>query len=263
MIVLDLFSGIGGFSLGLEKLGFRTVAFCERDAFARSILARHWPGVPCYGDVREITARRLRQDGIARPDIVVGGFPCQPFSVAGKRQGKADERHLWPQFARIVRAVRPRWVIAENVPGIRNIAADELCGDLEAIGYTCRPLLVGAGHAGAAHRRRRAWFLASNPDRPRLAHRRPTGKQAQAACGQGPQLFAQPDGRGGPWWPALPDLGGAVDGVPAGLDRAAARARARQQVERLRCLGNAVVPQVVEMIGRAILHVESECAAHE
>lgn len=158
MSVLSLFSGIGGIDLGLERTGgFRTVAFCEIDPFCREVLAHHWPGVPIHDDVRRLTVDSL---GGLRPDAIVGGFPCQPHSVAGKRKGQADERHLWPEFARLVRDLRPRWVLAENVPGIRSTAADEVCGDLEAEGYSVWPLVVGADDVGAPHRRKRVWFVA-------------------------------------------------------------------------------------------------------
>ena len=157
--VLDLFSGIGGISLGLEATGgFRTVAFCEIDPFCRLVLEKHWPGVPIWEDVRELSAESLR--GVGRIDIIAGGFPCQPHSVAGKRKGVNDERHLWPEFARLVREIRPAWVLVENVPGIRTTAADEVVGDLEEAGYSVWPLVVGADNVGAPHRRKRVWFVA-------------------------------------------------------------------------------------------------------
>lgn len=154
--VLDLFSGIGGISYGLESTGgFETVAFCEVDPFCREVLAAHWPGVPIHDDVRSLSA-----SAVGRVDAIVGGFPCQPFSVAGKQKAQADERHLWPEFARLIRELRPRWVVAENVPGIRTLAADEVLADLEAAGYSCWPLVVGADDVGAPHRRKRVWFVA-------------------------------------------------------------------------------------------------------
>ncbi len=143
MRVLDLFSGIGGISLGLERAGFETVGFCEIDPFCRLVLEKHWPDVPIWGDIRELSAESI-PDGI---DVIAGGFPCQPHSVAGKRKGRQDDRHLWPEFARLVRGIRPTWVLAENVPGIRTTAADEVIGDLEAEGYTVWPLVVGADEA--------------------------------------------------------------------------------------------------------------------
>ena len=102
MKVLDLFSGIGGFSVGLERAGFETVAFCEIEEYPRAVLKKHWPDVPIYGDIKELTATKLRADGIV-PELICGGFPCQPFSVAGRQRGQQDERHLWPEMYRLIR----------------------------------------------------------------------------------------------------------------------------------------------------------------
>ncbi|MCP4000455.1 MAG: DNA cytosine methyltransferase, partial [Gammaproteobacteria bacterium] len=117
--VLDLFSGIGGFSLGLERTGgFKTVAFCEIEAYPRKVLAKHWPDVPQYTDVRELTGDRLRQDGIT-VDVITGGFPCQDISVAGKGAGIEGERSgLWSEIARLTGEIRPRYVILENVSAL-------------------------------------------------------------------------------------------------------------------------------------------------
>ena len=159
--VLDLFSGIGGFSLGLHWAGMRTAAFCEADPFARSVLARHWPSVPVYNDIRTLSATRLQQDGVPWPDLICGGFPCQDISLAGRGAGLAGGRSgLWSHMARLVRECRPDWVVAENVPGLRGRGADQVMSELEAAGYACWPLLVGAVHAGAPHRRSRVWLVA-------------------------------------------------------------------------------------------------------
>jgi len=136
----------------------RTVAFCEREPAPRHWLSQHWPGVPIFDDVRTLTAESLR--GLGRIDLIAGGFPCQPFSVAGKQKGTEDERHLWPHFARLIRDIRPRWVLAENVPGLRTIAADLVLQGLEESGYTAWPLVVGADYVGAPHRRKRVWIVA-------------------------------------------------------------------------------------------------------
>ena len=159
--VLDLFSGIGGFSLGLERTGgFETVAFCEIEEYPRRVLAKHWPDVPCYADVRELSFERLETDGLGRIDCVVGGYPCQPFSQAGKRRGQEDDRHLWPEMYRIVASVRPRWVIAENVAGHISMGLDEVLSDLESEGYTAWPLVIPACAVDAQHRRDRVWIIA-------------------------------------------------------------------------------------------------------
>jgi len=158
---LDLFSGIGAFTFGLEATGrFRTVAFVEVDEACRAVLRQQFPGVPVFNDVREVSADGLRAAGVVPPRAICGGFPCQPHSVAGKRRGTKDDRHLWPEFARLVRELRPDWVIGENVPGIRTTAADEVMGDLEAAGYAVGAFVVGADDVGAPHRRKRVWFVA-------------------------------------------------------------------------------------------------------
>jgi len=161
MRVLSLFSGIGGFDLGLERTGgFHTVAFCENATFPRAILAKHWPGVPCYDDVRTLTGARLAADGIA-VDAICGGFPCQGISAAGRGAGLADARSgLWSEYARIIGEVRPRLVLIENSPNLRTRGADRVCGDLEVHGYAWWAGVVGAVHVGAPHKRNRAWIVA-------------------------------------------------------------------------------------------------------
>ena len=131
MRVLDLFSGIGGFSLGLERAGMETVAFCEIEEFPRKVLAKHWPGVPIHKDIRD-----LKGDAIGPVDLICGGYPCQPFSTAGKRRGKEDDRHLWPEYLRLIREIRPTWVIGENVAGHISMGLDQVLADLEGEGYT-------------------------------------------------------------------------------------------------------------------------------
>ena len=238
--VFDLFSGIGGFSLGLHWAGFQTVGFCEADPFCRRVLARHWPGVPIFPDIRRLDGTRLHQDGI-RPGLVCGGFPCQDISLAGRGGGLAGARSgLWAEMARIVGECRPRWVVVENVPGLRSRGADRVIGDLAALGYACWPLVVGAVHAGAPHRRRRVFVLArsnaaaANTKGARLEMRQP------GAAPRPPGLPAER--RGG--WPAEPGLRRVDDGFPG-------------RVDRVRTLGNAVVPAVAAAIGRAIRAVEA------
>ena len=174
--VLDLFSGIGGLSLGLHWAGMRTVAFCKAAPFARQVLARHWPGVPLYTDVRTLSAARLRADGVPRPNLLCGGFPCQDVSLAGQGAGIEGGRSgLWSHMARLVRECRPDWVLAENVPGLRGRGADRVLAELEAAGYACWPFVVGAVHAGAPHRRARMWLVAQAAAAAR-SHRRRRSK---------------------------------------------------------------------------------------
>ena len=290
--VLDLFSGIGGFSLGLERTGgFKTVAFCEIEEFPRRVLAKHWPGVPIHQDVRE-----LRAEHVGAADVICGGYPCQPFSLAGKRGGAEDDRHLWPEMRRLVDELRPAWVIGENVAGHISMGLDDVLSDLASLGYAARAFAVPALAIGAPHRRERLWIVAH-------AARLQSGRQDQRTIGErvgaGGEPFAMADrasvGRGarrtrrphpggarereqalqdvadaasvaqreqankansvsacgdtrvelgcGSWWEFEPDVGRVAHGVPA-------------RVDRLRALGNAVVPQVVEAIGRRILEAE-------
>ena len=156
MRLLDLFSGIGGFSYAAEKLigGYETVAFCEMDDFCQKVLKKHWPQVPIFDDVRTLDASRL-----GRIDIVTGGYPCQPFSQAGRRQGEEDERHLWPEMLRIIKSCQPRYVLAENVAGHVTMGLDQVLTDLEDQGYTTRPIIVPACAKNAPHRRDRVWII--------------------------------------------------------------------------------------------------------
>jgi DNA (cytosine-5)-methyltransferase 1 len=166
--VLDLFSGIGGFSLGLERAGMRTVGFCEIDPYCRAVLRKHWPDVPIFEDIRSIDADRLARLG--RIDVIAGGFPCQPFSVAGIRKGKQDDRNLWPEMFRVVSLARPAWVIAENVAGLITLALDDVLTDMEGIGYASRTLVIPAAGVGAPHRRDRLWVIATDANREHLRH---------------------------------------------------------------------------------------------
>lgn len=167
--ILDLFSGLGGFSLGLERTGkYKTVAFCEIDKYCTLLLQKHWKGVKIYNDVKKITKEGFEADGIESPDIITGGFPCQPFSVAGKQKGTNDDRHLWPEMFRIIKAFKPRFVIGENVPGIVNIqdgvVFETVCTDLESQGYEVQPFNIPAAAVGAPHQRKRIWIIATLAD---------------------------------------------------------------------------------------------------
>lgn len=172
MNLLSLFTGVGGIDLAAEMVGIKVAAMCEIDPYAVQVLRKRFPGVPIYGDVREITAERLRTDGIWPIDMVCGGFPCQPFSQAGRRQGQEDDRYLWPEMLRVVAECRPRWVLGENVAGLLSIA--DVCGrdwgtfgtilyDLAALGYRVGWTCYGAGDIGAPHQRDRVFILAHAP----------------------------------------------------------------------------------------------------
>jgi DNA (cytosine-5)-methyltransferase 1 len=269
--VLDLFSGIGGFSLGLERTGgFKTVAFCEIEPFCRRVLKKHWPEVPIYEDVRTLTADQLAADGIA-VDVICGGFPCQDISSAGNRAGIDGQRSgLWAEYARLVRELRPAFVIVENVADLLHRGLDRVLGDLASIGYDAEWHCIPAAAVDAPHFRDRLWIVA-HPDRGCLHSDGPDASDGGSLPAQGLERelrggyrseSALADAHGKPVvgaaiaraernpWPAEPAVGRVVDGIP------------RELVEpRLKALGNSVVPAIPELIGRAILASEQREAA--
>lgn len=267
MNVLDIFSGIGGFSLGLERAGMRTVAFCEIEPYARAVLAKHWPHVRCYTDVRELTAERLHADGIS-VDVICGGFPCQDLSVAGKGAGLSGERSgLWFEYARIIGEVRPSYVIVENVAVLLSRGLDVVLGDLAALGFNAEWHCIPASAIGAPHERDRIWIVANascgrlgksdcrKVEQPRRAKAIRASK-AMADSYDGEQSPGRTHGRMGRLqiaseiaddgyarranWRFEPGVGRVANGIPNRVDRVAG-------------LGNAVVPQIPEIIGRAIM----------
>ena len=250
--VLDLFSGLGGFSLGLERTGgFETVAFCEIEDYPRGVLAKHWPKVPCYEDVRTLTADILERDGIS-VDVITGGFPCQDISVAGKQAGINEQTRsgLWSEIVRLTSELRPRYVIVENVADLlsgptekRGAWFGRVLGDLAECGYDAEWENIPASALGAPHRRERVWIIAypECSGRQRLVQDDGflSGKKASHPL---------PIDTGVELWCKLarsfvPVRSG--DGVSLAVER-----------RRIRALGNAVVPQIPELIGRAILQAE-------
>jgi DNA (cytosine-5)-methyltransferase 1 len=160
---LDLFSGIGGFSLGLESAGLvETVAFCDFDQYCQQVLNKNFPGVPVYGDVKELNYDKLKADGIDQIDIITGGYPCQPFSVAGSKKGEQDPRHVWPEMFRLIKELRPTWVIGENVGGHIKLGLDSVLENLESEGYSARTFSISASSVGANHKRERVWIVANS-----------------------------------------------------------------------------------------------------
>ena len=307
MKVLDLFSGIGGFSLGLERAGMKTVAFCEIDEFCRKILNKHWPDVPVFKDIKALA--NGSEGLIPGCDLICGGVPCQPFSVANanKRKGQEDDRHLWPYMFEIVKQQKPSFVIVENVAGFVNMALDDVLSDLESEGYASQSYLIPACAVDAPHRRERCWVISysdsaavwhrterqeigrhnvqagretvtahdgeaqfvahtdsewqqqsqgdqqesrgrssdssedvADSSRRRMERHRTSGvKKSQPSSGS--RLPRRNSARGEPAvWPPEPRVGRVAYGVP-------------NRVDRIKGLGNAVVPQLVQAIGEFVI----------
>lgn len=326
---LSLFSGIGGDDLASEWAGIKTVCFVEKDKFCQQVLKKHWPTVPIIGDVKDVTKEKViayakkrenfkRENGImaetaearkgsnptsclsnsdAGITLISGGFPCQPHSVAGKRKGSTDERDLWPEFRRIIGEIKPRWVVAENVPGLFSSDAGrffgEVLADLASLGYSVGWCTFGAVDVGALHRRNRVfivahaggdrqkrpcWLVSENGDTsPRdntgnggedvantsiqgLEGAEPKGTTSTtgllAQCGDVPNTehieLNREMGRFGryteltdsSWWAVEPNVGRVAHGVS-------------RRVDRLKGLGNAVVPQQIYPIYKAIVEIEN------
>ncbi len=239
--VLDLFSGIGGFSLGLERTGgFETVAFCEIEPFPRRVLAKHWPEVPCYDDVRTLTAERLAADGIS-VDVVTAGFPCQGISIAGKGLGLSDPRSgLWADTLRIIGELGPEAALLENSAELLGRGLGDVLGDLASLGYDAEWHCIPAGDIGAPHERDRIWIVAYPNSERRGQHNRP--RLAIPALVTGHSNYLGYEGWQTPWEQILEEVCRVDDGLRGRLDKLG-----------FKHLGNAVVPQIPELIGNAIL----------
>lgn len=248
--LLDLFSGIGGFSLGLEwSGGFETVAFCEIEDYPRKVLARHWPEVPCYEDVRQLTAERLAADGI-EVDAICGGFPCQDLSTAGKQAGiEAERSGLWGEFARLIGELRPRVVFVENVANLISGPSEQpgawfgkVLGDLATLGYDAEWHCIPASALGAAHHRDRVWIVAY-----------PHGQYVEGSYfRQSPCIDSEESRRR--------EYSRAVDAAIPANDYARLRPHfdgLSEWMDELRAYGNSVYPRIPEIIGRAIMEVEA------
>lgn len=239
MNVLDLFSGIGGLALGLERAGMRTVAFCEAEEYCRKVLRRHWPEVPCYDDVRTLTARRLAADGVVA-NAIAGGFPCQDISYAGPGAGlEGDRSGLWFEYARLIGELGPEVAIVENVAALLDRGLGDVLGTLSDLGYDAEWDTVPACSVGHTHMRRRVFIVAySNrfDGRERLRYSLARAFRtlqagdgfARARTGQLARL-ANPS-----------ELYGGADGLPFGM-------------ERNHAVGNAVAPAVAQVIGEAVM----------
>lgn len=289
MKVGSLFTGIGGIDLGLQRAGMAIAWHAENDPYCCRVLRKNWPDVPNLGDVRNID-----WENVPRVDVIAGGYPCQPFSVAGARRGTDDPRHLWPVMANAIRHLRPRFALLENVPGHLSMGFGDVLGDLAEIGYDAEWDCVPAAAVGAPHRRDRVFviaypnrngepagaqhaektrIMATDPDGVRLRSKPQragslTSSESEPDCANGdvadsarehgngrgirwpvprPETFERTTGRGGSdrgGWAAEPDVRRVAYGVP-------------NRVDRLRALGNAVVPQVAEHLGRIIMGIAS------
>lgn len=270
----SLFAGIGGFDLGLERAGMVCKWQVEIDEYANRVLAKHWPNVPRHGDVRTFPTA----EGDWGVDVICGGFPCQDISVAGKGTGLAGARSgLWYEFARIIGDIRPRYVIVENVAAILGRGLNAVLGSLSSLGYDAEWHVIPASAVGAPHRRERVWIVAyanhqGEPDVPfhdvprrglqesegsNVAHAESCGIKGHRPAGQ--QVAQSPagpwiprcgsSGEGESYWSAEPEVGVLADGFPN---------RLAGWGDCMRGLGNAVVPQVVEVIGRAIIQAEAQ-----
>lgn len=306
LTVGGLFSGIGGFELGLVRAGFEIIWMVEIDEFCQKVLKKHapiyWPNAKIYGDIKNVG-----KENLTSPDVIVGGFPCQPFSQAGKRNGKEDDRYLWPEMLRVIRELSPHWIIGENVAGFINMELESAFTDLETKGYQVEAFVLPACAVDAPHQRNRIWIVAYPPSQngrcvqclnpsqkslyPAKRSKSPleingSGKVMAYTNSErwngragsfgpewgieskngsklgdafGPRLAQRESQRGDPqpqqqtvigasgegreWWAVEPKLGRVANGIP-------------NRVDRLRGLGNAVVPQIPELLGRMILEVE-------
>lgn len=278
---IELFAGIGGISLAAEWAGIETIAFCERDPFCQKVLNKHWPNVPIFDDVRTLNRKVLEEKGVLDPggtvDVISGGFPCQPYSKAGKRKGKNDDRDLWPEMFRIIEEIRPTWVVGENVANFANMELDRTLSDLESIGYKGQSFIIPACAVNAKHRRERTFVLAYSNNSRRLhgqIEKQPTEKRIHAfsefvSSGQnvantnsksrfqanqtvstfGSERNSRDDvswssrthTAGSDWWSIEPPVGRVAYGFPNRMDR-------------LRALGNAVVPHQIYPIFAAIVN---------
>ena len=273
---LDLFSGIGGFALAADRVfGEVEHTFCEIDPFCQEVLKKHWPKSKIYEDIRTLIAdtehtRRLGTEeartnsspqpegktrtelplteleggGLSRTeetrwDLLTGGFPCQPFSQAGRRKGTEDDRYLWPEMLRVIREFHPRWIIGENVGGFvtwsEGMVLEQVHADLEGEGYEVQSFIIPAVAVNAPHRRDRVWIVANNK------YQRPIQRKYEERPRQEERIFKRDDWER-PWLEVATKLCRVDDGIPRRMDRN----------PRLKALGNAIVPQVAEEIFKAI-----------
>ena len=282
LTTVDLFSGIGGFARGLEATGhFRTTCFVEQDPYCQAVLKHHWPDVPILDDIKNAKAFDFPD---VRPDLVCGGFPCQPFSQAGRQRAQDDPRHLWPEMLRVIRELRPPWVVGENVVGLIKLGLDEVLTDLEGEGYATRTFNIPACATGAPHLRQRIWVVAhadseSEPDGtfdgnagqrqlgfgfvPDPDHEWAGRWQQQSQGSEGARYVADPDRKRGDRAAGKhrSDRGEIVKGNggrpedhwQSEPDVGRLVDGLPNRVSQLRALGNSIIPQIAEQLGHAIV----------
>lgn len=269
---IELFAGIGGIALAAEWVGIETVAFCERDPFCQKVLNKHWPSVPIFDDIRTLNKKVLEERGVnvGAIELISGGFPCQPYSIAGKRKGTKDDRDLWPEMFRLIEEIRPTWVVGENVANFANMELDRTLSDLESIGYKGQSFILPACGVDAKHQRNRT-FIVAHAISLRLEGKRSEqqttrafreGKTLSNSIGKRCNKMEQHDCRGTSgerticsvrkcsleyrgetsWWEPEPNVGRVANGVP-------------NRVDRIRGLGNAVVPQQIYPIFKYIKQI--------
>jgi len=255
---LDLCSGIGGFALGLQNTGhFKTIAFCEIEPFCQKVLKQKFPDTKIYNDIKELKPNDER----LKPDIITAGFPCQPFSTAGKRKGAADNRNLWKETIRIIKESRPTWFIGENVPGIISLYLDTVLKDLEEADYSTRTFNIPANSVGANHQRKRMWIIGhangdsegnefSNTNGWEQTHE--PGSTLREKGNEKPHVMHFDNGdvsdtwKGeDTWWTHESKLFGVPHGVSTELDQT--------RNKRIKALGNAILPLIPYYLGKAIL----------
>lgn len=286
---LGLFEGIGGFSLAAKWMGWETLAWCEWNEFGQKVLSHHFPEAEGFGDITKSDFTKYAN----RIDILTGGFPCQPYSVAGKRKGKEDERHLWPEMLRAIREIRPTYIVGENVSGIVNwnggLVFNEVQTDLENEGYETIPFILPACAKNAPHKRERVWFIATNSQSWRLERQREFAKTKGAEREERTICFDEriscnissntnsigqtkrckqfePNRKGqfgsisdeNDWsnWPTQPPICSRNDGFPEGLDGITI---SKWKTESIKAYGNAIVPQVAFEIFKAVWSVHWHC----
>jgi DNA (cytosine-5)-methyltransferase 1 len=247
----SLFSGIGGFDLASEWMGWDNLFHCEWNEFGQKVLKHYWPSAESFNDITKTDFTKYAN----KIDILTGGFPCQPYSTAGKRLGKEDDRHLWPEMLRVIREVRPRWVVGENVRGLVNwsggLVFDEVQADLEAEGYEVLPFILPACAVNAPHRRDRVWFV---------AYSNSPGVSGQSANANTSQEVRQGRANTSETWdngftsrwdkfPTEPPICGGDDGLPTELDGITF---SKWRNESIKAYGNAIVPQVAYEIFKVI-----------